>query len=187
MAKRFRFALETRGSSDAFCDVRRLYLEMTCGVSKMAATFGKIEEASRKVQCMSCSSLPRKSVQCHVINGRWNSRVGIQPGASDRKARCSTNRRFDSLTRRRVRFIPTVHYHLYQCRHVYGVRTAPVCTRMHQHLYALTLKSQTLAAIGLPLFEYCTAVRARNRYSAVLAGSCRSLTRIRRQEFPASD
>ena len=150
---------------------------MICSVSKMAAKFGKIEEASRKVQCMSRSSLPRKSAHCRVINGRRNSRVGIQPGVSDRKARCSTDAgSILRLMRHGVRFIPTVHY---QCRHVYGVRTAaPVCTRMHQHMYALTLKipGQILAAIGLPLFEYCTAIRARNRYS-VPAAAVAFLTR----------
>ena len=45
-------------------------------------------------------------------------------------------------------FSPRVSF---QCRLSYSVRTAPVCSCMHQHLYT-RYKSQTLTAI--PLFGY---------------------------------
>ena len=94
------------------------------------------------------------------------------------------------LTRVRVlgaprNFSPRVNF---QCRLSYGVRTVPVCNRMHQHLRGRKTNPSTLAAIIIVWTHEITADTGRNgrngqRCSCMLL----YLTKLRRPEFPARD
>ena len=68
----------------------------------------------------------------------------------------------------------------FQCRLSYGVRAAPACNRMHQHL----CKSRTLAAI--PVFGHKKMLHSLvGMDSAALAAAVSYL--VRQPEFPARD